>query len=364
MKSRKARAATSVISLLIAVGLVVALPYLVGIEWSQIWDQFAMLRPHVLLWLVFLWILGLFAYSFVLTGSLPGLNNAQGMVLNTTTSALSNLLPFGGAAGVALTFGMARSWGFRNHAILVSTLVSGVYNILARLLLPAIGLVALLATGHLPKKSMSIATAIASVALLACVAALIAALRWEAAGQWLAHWLDKAATLIPRKWRPKPHRAAEGMHRLREAVNEVFQRSWAKLSFGMAGYMALQLVLLGACLKVTGAYLGVAATLAAFALSRVLTAVVLTPGGFGFTEAGTATLLVSMGAPPAPVAAGVLLFAMFTYILEIPLGAMGWTLWLAVRRWRRPIESNDTDQMDIDTCDLARDHRESETRPT
>ena len=43
--------------------------------------------------------------------SLPGLRHAQALNLNLTGSLVSNLLPFGGAAGVANTYGLTFSWG-------------------------------------------------------------------------------------------------------------------------------------------------------------------------------------------------------------------------------------------------------------
>ena len=108
------------LSLLLAVGLVVCLPYFVDVEWSDIGGQFATLSAQVVVGLVALWLAGLWAYTFVLTASLPGLTHPQALTLNATGSAVSNLMPFGGAAGVALTFALARSWGFRTNPMAVS----------------------------------------------------------------------------------------------------------------------------------------------------------------------------------------------------------------------------------------------------
>ena len=76
--------------------------------------------------------------------------------------------------------------------------------------------------------------------------------------------------------------------------------------------------------------------LAAFALGRLLTSVAVTPGGLGLVEAGSVALLVAMGAEPAQAAAGVLLFTIFTHILEIPFGVLAWLVWLWGRRPSRP----------------------------
>ena len=68
--------------------------------------------------------------------------------------------------------------------------------------------------------------------------------------------------------------------------------------------------------------------LAAFALGRLLTSVAVTPGGLGLVEAGSLALLVAMGADPAQAAGGILLFTIFTHILEIPFGVLAWLVWL------------------------------------
>lgn len=53
----------------------------------------------------------------------------------------------------------------------------------------------------------------------------------------------------------------------------------------------------------------------------------VTPEGLGFTETGTAAVLVGWGADPAQATAGVVLFSIFTQPMEVPLGALGWVAW-------------------------------------
>ena len=77
-------------------------------------------------------------------------------------------------------------------------------------------------------------------------------------------------------------------------------------------------------------------SLAAFAVNRALTTAVVTPGGIGIAETGTLALLLGLGAPAPQATAGVLLFAAFTYALEIPLGGLAWAIVLTRRRHRPP----------------------------
>ena len=60
---------------------------------------------------------GLWLYTFTLTGSLPGLTHGKALILNVCGSSVGNLMPAGGAAGVATTYALCRSWGFSRRGI-------------------------------------------------------------------------------------------------------------------------------------------------------------------------------------------------------------------------------------------------------
>ncbi len=347
MRRQVLRLVLSVASLTLAgVILAVVLPVVVGVSWAEIGTRLAALDGWTLLWLCLLWIAGLWAYTFVLTGSLPGLTNVQGFMLNATGSAISNVLPFGGAAGIAVTYGMCRAWGHRPPAVAASVLVSGVWNTVFRFLLPAIGLVGLLASGRVPDSRIASATVVASASLLALAAVLAVALSWKPATRWLGRMADVLVRALPRRFRPASGRIGASLERLRQETVAVLRMGWLKMSLGMVGFLTLQAALMAACLAATGSYPGAALTLAAFALGRVLTTVVVTPSGIGTSETGTIALLVALGSPAGPVTAGVLLFSIFTYALEIPLGVLTGSGWLLARRLRR--RGADIDPLPVD----------------
>ena len=80
---------------------------------------------------------------------------------------------------------------------------------------------------------------------------------------------------------------------------------------------------------------------AAFAFARLLEAIPITPSGVGFVETGAAATLISFGGNDSAAIAAVFLFRGFTYLLEIPTGAVAWAVWASVRGWRRPIGTAD-----------------------
>jgi uncharacterized protein (TIRG00374 family) len=91
------------------------------------------------------------------------------------------------------------------------------------------------------------------------------------------------------------------------------------------------LVLL-ACLRAGGLTQGQVswqASLAAFAVVRLMTVLPLTPGGLGIVELGlTAPLIAGLGSgASARVAAAVLLYRALTYLPSLPLGALAFAWW-------------------------------------
>ncbi|MEO3785409.1 lysylphosphatidylglycerol synthase domain-containing protein [Actinocorallia sp. B10E7] len=321
----------SALSLAFGAVLVALMPRLVGANWSAVWHSLSGLDPGTLVLLFGLWALGLWAYTYVLTGSLPGLGHGRAFMLNAAGSAVSDLLPLGGAAGVAVTFTMARTWGFSNAAVTVSTLVSGVWNIFGRLLLPAVGIGALLLVGQAPDRRLAFAAGTAALLLLAVALLLAGSLRWEWAARTLDAWLERLAGRLPRRPARLLRALGGSLLRIRELTLDVLRESWLFLTLGMTGYLLLQGVLFHACMWAVGDTLRLAETIAVFALNRALTSVVLTPGGTGVTETGTAALLVYFGLDAPAAAASVLLYSFFTFLIEIPVGGVVWAYWLGRR---------------------------------
>jgi putative heme transporter len=280
-RRRCIRGLWSLASLAAAAALIVwAMPAVSGVGWGRVLAEFAGLRAWQLLMLTALWLAGLWVYSFVLTASLPGLRNWQGFTLNTVGSAISNLLPFGGAAGVAMLYALTASWGFSRRAVTASALVTGIWNLLARLALPAAGALLLVAGGVIPDRRIIAAVVITSIILAGAVIAIVLVLRSVTVADHLgAAALDLAALLLPARWRPRPGGIVAAVRRLQATTADLIRRAWPRLTLATAAYLGLQAALLAGCLRAAGLHLPVTETLAAFAVNRALTAAVVTPGG-------------------------------------------------------------------------------------
>lgn len=332
------RALQMALSLAVLVTLLaLALPAVTGASWNAAMHAMVAVPLWQLAGLTGLWLVGLWAYSFVLSASLPGLNRAQGFVLNMVGSGVSNLVPFGGALGVGVTWAMARQYGFGAGAIGLFTAVTGVWNVLARLALPAAGLVALLVVGAQVSGPVLVAAGGGAAVCALAVVLLVTALANDRVGARLIEAAVSACSALARvAGRSVPADMQASLVRQRASALELLRAGRGGLVVGMLAYLVLQGVLMWACLAAVGSDLGWAQVTAGYACGRMLTTVVLTPGGTGFAETGTAAVLIALGGDPAVTLAGVLLFSFFTFACEIPGAALAYVWHLRARGWRHP----------------------------
>lgn len=307
------------------------LPHFAKTSWTAVWAIVARLSPGQAGLYLLLVLVGLWCYTFTFTASLPGLSHGRAFIVNIAGSSVSNLLPGGGAVGLAATFTICRSWGFRRRDVSTSAIVTGVWNVLARILLPIVAVAALaLGRRDLPPimRDAAIAAVLSGVGLVALFAAFMAS---ERAAARIGHGLDRLVGPLTRRM----HRtmSVDALVRdLRARIVGVVRRGWFGLTVGLVGYFGFYYVLFVVITRATGVDLFFGQLFAAFALGRLLTSVGVTPGGVGVTETGTAAALVAWGADPAQATAGVVLFSIFTHLMEVPLGAVGWLAWTLLPR--------------------------------
>lgn len=314
----------------IGIGLAAAILYW-GVPWfgETTWPEIGR-HLHLLGWassleLFALVAFGLWLYTFALTGSIPGLGHVKALIVNVAGSAAGNLLPGGGAAGVAATYLMLRSWGFQAAAISTSVIVTGVWNLVARLAMPLLGVALLSSTDALPK-GVRRGALTGGIVGLVIIAAFVGVLLSPGLTQRLGAWLDRRVGERVRRRRPGFEIETTLVDQRRRLAG-VTAHGWAPMTVGVVGYLAIYFVLFWRTMEAVGVDIPPSKLFAAYAVGRLLTTVGVTPGGLGVTEAGTLAVLVAWGADKPAAAAGVLVFALFTHLLEVPLGALGWLAW-------------------------------------
>jgi uncharacterized membrane protein YbhN (UPF0104 family) len=342
-KSRRRRVLEIALSLSVTVLIFVfAIPAITNSKYSEIFDELGTLTAGQFLALFLVWALVLLTYTGVLTAALPGLKHSQALTVNLAGSAVSNVVPFGGAVGVGATYAMTLSWGFDVTAVTLSILVTGIWNVFMKLGLPIIALLILIVAGR--ATATLVAPALIALALLiASIVVLSLILRSEQLADRIGAYAQRVgARLFKFVRRAPPTTWRQAVLDFRHQSINLLRKRWKQLTLWMVVYNAGQFVLLLLCVRVLGAdthELGWIEVFAAFSFANVLTTIAITPSGVGFVEAGAVAALIAFGGPEAASAAAVFLFRGFTYLMEIPLGAVGWAVWGTRRSWRRPVGS-------------------------
>ena len=324
-----------------------ALPHLAA--YGAVWHS---LRATSLPWLgvIAVTVLASLVTTWMMvTAALPSLRLRDAATVNLGSSAVANTVPGGGAVAMGVSWAMLSSCGVAASDRVRYMLVSGLWNVFARLGLPVVALSVLVLTGR--SGATSQAAAYAGAGLLLLLAAMLrATLRSESFARRADRalgWLLTAGYRLAR--RPPPCRARGVLLEFRTGAAGLLARRGLRITVTTAAsHLTLWLVLL-ACLRadrLTQAQVSWQASLAAFAFVRLLSVLPITPGGVGVVEVGlTAPLAAGLGPTAAArVAAAVLLFRTATYLLPIPLGALAYLGWRRMHRRRHPIRRSSLDR--------------------
>ncbi len=319
--------------LVVAIGVAVigALPRVAGTSWGDIGSITASIHPGWWTLLAVVWAAGIVLHSLVLTSSMTGLSTRRALSLNLAGSALANAIPLGGPASVGLTTAMARSWGFGSVVWTAFLAVSNVWNFAARAALGFGGITVWALVD--PNSPYSRVLGLGGLVGTVLVMAMLALSARNSAMGWLGRAVGRAADRADR-WRRRPDRAARDrlpawILRVRRVGVEVITRRWRSLTMGVLGYLALLCLLLDLCLRALHSPLPLLAIVAAVGVERLLSLIPFSPGGAGFTESGVATVLILSGSGAAVAVSAALIYRLFTFALEIPVGgvvAAGWAL--------------------------------------
>jgi uncharacterized membrane protein YbhN (UPF0104 family) len=309
-------------------------------DMSAVWDHISGLGLMECAVLGAIAVASLLAYGFVLTSAMPGLSFSQATVVSQSSTAVANTMPAGGAMGVAVSYRYYTSWGFAPSAISRNVMVTGIWNLFAKLVLPVIAVVAIVSTGG-SAGGLVVAASVGVVVLAVTAAGAIVLLSSEAGARKVGAWIGRVVERTRRILRrPGTQDGAAAGVRFRAETIDLLRHCSVRLSAAMlVSHLSVFVVLLWSlrATGVTAAQVGAAEVLASFAIVRLASAVPLTPGGAGLVEAGLAGALIAAGGARASVVAGVLVFRTLTFVLPLPAGLATYVIWRRKARWRKPV---------------------------
>jgi uncharacterized protein (TIRG00374 family) len=274
--------------------------------------------------------------------ALPGRGYGPGFVVRQTSFALSNAVPAGGAVGLGVQYGMLDSYGFGAGPAASAIAIVSVFNIFATLVMPVIGVVALLASGVVDGTYLLMA-AIGVLAIGVAVVAFAMVLRSERGARTVGRWADRLAKPLTR--RLGHGRTVDLTGRIldfRSSVVDVMQMRWLQVTLSTLLLQLTSWAILVLALRGLEAGTGTVTVtwteaLAAFSFARVASFIPITPGGLGTVDAALAALLTGFGATSSQALAADLVWRASTYVPQVLLGALTFLWWrvTAARRKQR-----------------------------
>jgi putative heme transporter len=308
-------------------------------SYARVWETVSLLSAAEVAMVLGAACLNLITYWLQTVAALPGISVAQAAVVIQTGTTIANTVPAGGAASVAITYAILRSWGRSQDDIVLLTLVTGAWNSFVKLGLPVVALALLAATGAATAQIAALAGI--GVALLVAAIALFALGLWkESVAERVGTFLGRLLSLLRRAiGKPRVRDVGRRAVDFRRRTVELLRRRWTLLTLAtVASHASLFVVLLVSlrALGVSSDEVTWIEALGVFAFARLVTALPVTPGGVGVVELSYIGGLVVAGGERPAVVASVLLFRGVTYFLQIPIGAVTYPIWQRRESWKRP----------------------------
>ena len=254
---------------------------------------------------------------------LPGLSFWKAFAMTQVSTALSMVVPGGAAVGIAGAYGILRRWGFPGREIGRAVTLVSLWNQFANLSYPVIAVFLLAVSGG---NSPVLATAafVGAAVLGIAIAALAAVLSSERTASGIGDVSASAADwLLAKLGRTAVTWGGASFDRFRAGAVDLLRRRWHLLTLATyGGTLTVFLVLLVSlrALGVPGSEVSVVEAFAAWALSRLLGTIPITPGGIGIVELGLTGALLGFGGSNAGVVAAVLVYRFLTIVPTIVCG--------------------------------------------
>ena len=311
-------------------------------DYRDVWDVLKELSWTDIGLLAGATVLNLATFAPPWMAALPGLRFRQAFVVTQASTASTYVAPAGVAVGMALSLAMLRAWGFAAAPVGLAVAVTGVWNQLAMLAFPTVGLVLLALTGASHTGLDTIAF-IGLAILVIVLAGFAAGLSTPRLARRVGDLAARIASRARRLFRKQPVAwDGEAFVRFRARANSLLRRRWHVLTLStLAGHFTVYLVLLVSLrvLGVTADEVTAVEAFAAWALVRLLGSIPITPGGLGVVELGLTTALVGFGGDQVDVVAAVLVYRVLTVAPTLLIGLLAGATWRRHRPDSVPTEA-------------------------
>lgn len=313
------------------------------VDWSEVWAAIVDMSWLEIVTLVVAAAWNIATYLLVMMAAMPGLSYRDAFLVGQSSTAVSATLPAGSALGVGMTYGMYASLGHSGPDIALATVLTGIWNNFVKLGLPIVAFAALAIMGDATGTELT-AALIGIGVLVAAVGVFALMLRSDDLAARVGWWMQRVASPVLRLLHrpPDPGWDRATVDFRRQTIG-LLRRRWLSLSAAtVISHLSLYFVLLLALrhMDVSEQMVTWAQVLAVFSLTRLVTALPVTPGGLGLVEVAMTAGLVVAGGPRPAVVAAVLIYRVLTLFVQIPIGAACYLYWRATAARRDPVHAD------------------------
>jgi uncharacterized protein (TIRG00374 family) len=312
-------------------------------SYADAWAAVQTMPVWSIVLLTFAVVLNLFVYVWPYTAATPGLRFRPAFVVRQTSFLISNTVPAGGTIGLAVQYAMLGSYRVGPQATTTTIAVTSTWNVMATLVMPMIGALALLFTGELTSQRILVAV-VGAIVVVVMAVAIVVILRSERGARWLGHFCDVVIgwclRVVNRLFHKHLHAdVTAAVMSFRGTVIEVLTTRWVVVTVSnLAMQFTCWFVLFAAIRGIQAGDPTVtwAESLAAFSYARVASFIPIPPGGLGTVDAALTKLLESYGATGSQAIAADLVWRAGTFVPQALIGVGTLLYWRATAAKRGP----------------------------
>jgi hypothetical protein len=300
-------------------------------DYGQAWGLIRRMPVAGLVALAATILVNVLVFPWPLQAALPGLSYSAAFVVRQTSFMISNTVPGGGAISLAVQYSVLADAGVKTARATAAITLTGLWNLLIMLALPAFGAAVLLGSGHLTPEWL-VAAGVSFVGIAALIALLAAALRDEGTARRVGERSDRLIARVLRMFgEARGPRFGDQLVAVRTATVDTLRTRRLPLTISSLSLHLVQFAILVVTLRALQGSAPASVTmpeaLAAIAFARLATFVPVTPNGLGTVDAGLTGLLIAFGAAGDEALASVLVWRVATTLPQVAIGSATFLYW-------------------------------------
>ncbi len=331
--SRTRQVIAGIVTLLVLV-LVFGIVFPQFADYDEAWEAIQGMSNWALLALGVATIVNIIVYVWPYLAALPGLKYWPAFVVRQTSFMISNVVPLGGAFGLAVQYAMLGSYGYGSAPTTATIGITSVWNLFVTLSLPVFGAIGLIFLGQ-ATSAVWIAAGIGLLIVGGMTVLFAVALRSDEQARRIGGWGDSVVgwfyRLFRRDYEPG---IADWMVSFRDSTIDVISVRWQLITATNVLQQLAQFSILAiAVFAIQGGGadnpVNIIEAFAAFAFARLGGFIPITPGGLGTIDALLVGFLTTAGLTNEQAVAADMVWRALSYFPQVFIGIGTFLYWRA-----------------------------------